>query len=128
MEGVFLTYLFGTGKNCATFGLGGSKCDVVMKDDPTINFRKPSLMPHEACSIMLEGLDRDSPPITFWQQLYRWLGRGNGWAYFTADSATNYCHTGLSKLNTSASKTWLTDTDLGHSSIWMRLVMENHNY
>jgi hypothetical protein len=87
MEGIFLAFLFGTGKNCATFGLGGSECDVVSKDDPSINFRKPSLMSREACNTMLEGLDRGLPPITSWQQLYVWLGRGNGWAYFTADSA-----------------------------------------
>lgn len=37
--------------------------------------------------MMLEGLDRGSPPITSWQELYCWLGRGNGWAYFTDDSA-----------------------------------------
>lgn len=39
---------------------------------------------------MIEGLDRGLPPICTWQQLHQWLGRGNGWAYFTAETAKEF--------------------------------------
>src|SRR5262245_15918180 len=43
-------------------------------------------MRRAAANSLLENLDRGLPPISGWQQLYTWLGRGTGWAYFNLET------------------------------------------
>lgn len=90
MDGVFVAYLFDVNKNLATVGIGGSKCDRMWSDSPGDDIRVPTVVPAVAASSMIEGLDRGLPPISSWRQLYQWFGRGNGWAYFTAETAKEF--------------------------------------
>jgi len=43
-DGVFVAYLFKLDRDRVTFGFGGSKCDQMSKDDPTIDIRSPTFI------------------------------------------------------------------------------------
>lgn len=88
-DGIFVAFLFKVEKDVVTFGFGGSKCDRMSTDDPTIDIRKPASLRRDVCKSMVEGLDKSLrlDPIATWQQFYTWLGRGHDWADFTYDFA-----------------------------------------
>jgi len=86
-EEILVAYLFGVGNNSATVGIGGSTCDRMWNADQSVDIRTPSFLVATAMNRMLEGLDRGLPPVTNWPQLYSWLGRSHGWAYFTRSSS-----------------------------------------
>jgi hypothetical protein len=61
-DGLFVAYLFGVGRNLATVGIGGSKCDGMWIKDESVDIRTPSLLSANAMNKLIEGLDRGLPP------------------------------------------------------------------
>jgi hypothetical protein len=80
-----LVYLFSVDKNSVVLGIdssGGLDLHGNEVRTPYCSLDSTKLLE------VLDHLDRHAKSISTWQQLYQWLGRGYGWAYFTQSSAT----------------------------------------
>jgi hypothetical protein len=83
----FLVYLISVDNNSATYGID-TRCKGMLEDIKG-DIRGPSLVYIDRINDALYAMDRAAGQIETWQQLYAWLGRGNGWALFSQTAGAN---------------------------------------
>jgi hypothetical protein len=90
-----LVYLFSVSRNSVILGIDSSG-----GLDPHGNEIRTPYCSLDSTKLLevLDHLDRHARPISTWQQLYQWLGRGNGWAFFTEQTAKDLIPHWLAKV------------------------------